>query len=572
MSEAVVGRGGDRDGEIRTGGAGEEGRVSTGDSSTPGSDPTADALATLLARTEQALASLAALLAPAGQSPTDQSLAGPFRVPRAAVDHVERLRRLIDAIDARLLPVIDAEGMWSLDGQRSFAAWLEGRTGTSRASATRRIGRGRALRDHLPTTRAQFEAGALDAQRVDHLITTASSPQRIDALGRPRVGEAFLATEATTLTAAQTRVLVRQWAAMADPAAEERAARVAIERCEFTLAPTLGGWHAQGWLDHETGLTLRTALDAATGRPAQGDTRTRGQRDAAALLSLAHVALDDGVLQKGARVRPHLLIHVPLETAERLGRATACQANARGIPGEIAEPIDVDTADSDADTAAYCALAGVDGAVARATDTCSTDALALAAQVAEHTHRALPPRRCGPRSADADADAVTDDLEAVIPPTAPPGVLIGSPPATFDDGTPLSPHQLARFLCDGALTRLIFDSAGEPLDVGRAQRIFTTAQTKAVIARDRHCRYPGCNAPPGWGQIHHALTWARGGATDIGNAILLCWSHHRVVHQLNLSVHRHTDRWEYHTADGHLHGTTPRTGHPRLPGLDLRSA
>lgn len=555
----------------------------------------AGAIVALLARTADALAELSGLLTPVASEAA--SVGGAVNVPRAAVGHIEQLRRLIAAIDARLLPVIDAEGLWALDGQRSFSAWLEARTGVGRAQAHRRIRRGEALRDHLPTIRASFESGELSADQVDTLIgATTSSTQRIDALADPVAGEPFLAEAAVQLTTAHTRTMAREWAAAVDPNAEERQARESLERCEFSLSPTLGGWHAQGWLDHEAGLTLRTALDAAIGRPAEDETRTRGQRNAAALVSLAHLALDAGALQKGARVRPHLLIHVPVQTAQRLAQATGRQARAFGaVSGHAGNDTGNDTgtdadsgtdSDTDAGTdtdrrtpigtaeaagpAAPSDVAGLEATIST-TDAGApplpADPLQLVAQVAEHTDRARPPRAC-PADRAGPVDGRTSDLEALIPPAAPPGALAGCPPATFADGTPLSPHQLARHLCNAALTRIVMGPSSEPLDVGREQRIFTAAQTKAVIARDRHCQYPACNAPPAWGEIHHALDWALGGRTDIANAILLCWSHHRVVHQLNLTIHGHTDRWEFHDRNGHPHATTPRRGnHPHLPGL-----
>lgn len=62
----------------------------------------------------------------------------------------------------------------------------------------------------------------------------------------------------------------------------------------------------------------------------------------------------------------------------------------------------------------------------------------------------------------------------------------------------------------------------------------TAAMRRAIMARDRHCIWPGCDTPAGWCDCHHAIHWAHGGPTSIDNGVLLCGRHHDRVHQ-----HRH---------------------------------
>lgn len=68
-----------------------------------------------------------------------------------------------------------------------------------------------------------------------------------------------------------------------------------------------------------------------------------------------------------------------------------------------------------------------------------------------------------------------------------------------------------------------------PLDVGRTQRTATTAQRRVLALRDGGCLIPGCGVPAEACQVHHLHEWAGGGATDLANCVLLCWSHHRQV-------------------------------------------
>ncbi|PRY49116.1 HNH endonuclease, partial [Knoellia remsis] len=52
--------------------------------------------------------------------------------------------------------------------------------------------------------------------------------------------------------------------------------------------------------------------------------------------------------------------------------------------------------------------------------------------------------------------------------------------------------------------------------------------------RDRHCTFPGCDAPAMWSRAHHVVHWADGGPSDLSNAALLCQRHHTLVHERRL--------------------------------------
>lgn len=68
-----------------------------------------------------------------------------------------------------------------------------------------------------------------------------------------------------------------------------------------------------------------------------------------------------------------------------------------------------------------------------------------------------------------------------------------------------------------------------PIAVGRAQRLATTAQRKALAVRDNGCIIPGCDLPPNRTQPHHVTDYSLGGPTDLDNLASLCWVHHRQV-------------------------------------------
>jgi hypothetical protein len=95
----------------------------------------------------------------------------------------------------------------------------------------------------------------------------------------------------------------------------------------------------------------------------------------------------------------------------------------------------------------------------------------------------------------------------------------------------LVPVEVARRLaCDASVVRGVTAGTSEPLELGRMTRVPSAAQRRAVILRDRHCRFPGCDRPPAWGDVHHIRHWPDGGRTDLCNLLLLCRRHHRLCH------------------------------------------
>jgi hypothetical protein len=104
------------------------------------------------------------------------------------------------------------------------------------------------------------------------------------------------------------------------------------------------------------------------------------------------------------------------------------------------------------------------------------------------------------------------------------------PIGELDHVDPVSSDTARRIACDASLMRVVLNGRSEPLDVGRRTAIVPPAMRRAVIVRDRHCRFPGCDRPHAWCDAHHVVHWADGGATSAGNLLLLCRRHHRLVH------------------------------------------
>ena len=97
------------------------------------------------------------------------------------------------------------------------------------------------------------------------------------------------------------------------------------------------------------------------------------------------------------------------------------------------------------------------------------------------------------------------------------------------DGLRVSAETARRVACDAGAVVMRHAADGAVLDVGRKTRTIPPALRRALQARDRQCRFPGCNARRCDG--HHVEHWADGGATRLDNLVLLCRRHHRAVHE-----------------------------------------
>lgn len=116
------------------------------------------------------------------------------------------------------------------------------------------------------------------------------------------------------------------------------------------------------------------------------------------------------------------------------------------------------------------------------------------------------------------------------------------PGYTEDGGHPLPAPAVEQAICTTGHTPVTVDARGNPLDVGREQRLFTPKQRIALAIRDGGCRWRGCGMPASYCEAHHIDTWAaHGGRTDIDRGILLCRFHH-----MNLHHHRYRITRDHH--------------------------
>jgi uncharacterized protein DUF222/HNH endonuclease len=107
---------------------------------------------------------------------------------------------------------------------------------------------------------------------------------------------------------------------------------------------------------------------------------------------------------------------------------------------------------------------------------------------------------------------------------------LGAPAADLELSLPISTRTLERVACDCTMSRvLLADSM--VIDVGRATRVVSAPTRRALRTRDHGCRWPGCDRRVDWSTPHHIVAWSRGGPTILSNLVLLCYFHHRLVHE-----------------------------------------
>jgi hypothetical protein len=99
------------------------------------------------------------------------------------------------------------------------------------------------------------------------------------------------------------------------------------------------------------------------------------------------------------------------------------------------------------------------------------------------------------------------------------------------DAVAIPDSTLRRLGCDATVARIVLGPQSVAIDVGRAARLFSPAQRRALAHRDGGCRFPGCDRPPVYTDAHHLVSWLDGGPSDLSNAVLLCRHHHRQVHE-----------------------------------------
>jgi hypothetical protein len=233
------------------------------------------------------------------------------------LDHVQDLVAEQNRIAARLARAVRAaenRQACEHDGLKTMKAWLRTHTRLSGAAIAGVVREGRAI-ERLTAVEAAFLAGAVTADQVD-TIAEIVKPENLDRASVQDIDlgvvESALLTVATTQPFTRLATAVGAYLARLDPDGREPDP---TEERSLVLVQHPDGMVTGGLtLDQHGGETVMTALEAtAAASRCAGDTRTRAQRMADALVQICANALATGSTPQLRSVPAQLLVMIDEE-------------------------------------------------------------------------------------------------------------------------------------------------------------------------------------------------------------------------------------------------------------------
>ena len=98
-------------------------------------------------------------------------------------------------------------------------------------------------------------------------------------------------------------------------------------------------------------------------------------------------------------------------------------------------------------------------------------------------------------------------------------------------GADLPIETVRRIACDADIIPVVLNGPSVPIDVGRAKRLATAHQRRALETVHDTCAIDGCTVAFHHCSIHHIDYWETGGSTNLDNLVPLCSQHHHKAHE-----------------------------------------
>lgn len=447
---------------------------------------------------------------------------------------LERVSAAHLAARSRVLAAFETSSAYADDGHGTTRSWLRWQTRVSAAAAAEATGWMRRLGQHIAVGEA-LAAGELSSSWARALCDWTD---RLPESAREDADVILLAAAAAGAELADLAALADEMRRRTaspdtdegDDGFDDRSVRLDLH--------FRGAGRLEGDLTPRCAAALNAVLDALSKKAGPEDTRTLRQRR-----------------------------HDALEEACRRLVAAGCLPDRAGQPTQIQLTMTLDQLiglyrDSSADGSGAGPLA-----TAGAGDSCDASVVPL---VTGHVDHELLDHLAAMLLPDLGAQHAGDSRGE--PDSRPGGQHDGDPPTQRGrgrhDGDPpkqggrwagkaqraarelvlsqaiallSGPAGLAAYLRRAALSGPAA-SISLPLDVGAATETIPPHLRRAVIHRDGHCAFPGCQHPPPGCQVHHLRPRSEGGATKLGNLALLCSFHHLIaVHRWGWSVALHAD-------------------------------
>jgi hypothetical protein len=403
---------------------------------------------------------------------------------------------------------------WKLYGFSSCASWLAYSTRLNKVTAREHVRVARALVG-LPEVSAAMARGDLSFSQARAITRVADDENELELLQHAR------STSADGLER-----LTRSWRRLGREDEERACSRRHAERFLSMFPDDHGMYVVRGKLDPESGVLLMRAIEAASDALYRGSVpeTTPEQRRADALALLAERALGvgfGGERSESADVRA---------SAEACGGTDQARAPASAETGERAEHAGAD-ASAEAGEGAEQARAPASAETGERAEHAGAPASAETGEGAEYAGADASAEAAPVRAARSDRYLVVLHVdESTLDRSREPGR------SDLEDGTRVSAEAARRIACDAGVVR-VEHGAGVGAEAARCSAPVVGARTRAVPlrlrraleVRDRGCKFPGCGSR--FTDAHHIRHWADGGATRLDNLILLCRTHHRLLHE-----------------------------------------
>ncbi len=493
----------------------------------PGQSPAPDTIAEAVAMAEAGLAHLAS--ADMASLPTIEQA--------DCLRALERMESRHTVARAGVLAAFHAQGGFEDDGHGSARTWLKWQTRVTGGAAAGALGWMRRLSAHA-AVRDALAGGEVSESWARQLCAWS------DLLPEGHRGGA----DVILLGAAAGGAELRDLAGLADQMRRRCAAPDVDGDDGFAgrglrLATTFrGAGKLEGDLSAGCAAALSAVLESLGKKAGPEDTRTKRQRDHDALQEACRRLVGAGGLPDRAGQPTQIVLHLGLDRLRGLpgaAGAEAAWAGAAAGPGDDCDAAVVPVVTGHVDPGVLDRLAaallhppggapGHPGAPARPAASGQPGAPARPAASGQPGAPARPGGAGPADGADAARRARAERAARRMVLAAAADLLSG-------------PGGLAAYLRTNLLPGPAA-SVSLPLDIGAATETIPVHLRRAVTARDRRCRFPGCDQPPAACHPHHIVPRSQGGPTCLTNLLLLCAFHHLIaVHRWGWSITLHPD-------------------------------
>jgi hypothetical protein len=488
---------------------------------------------------------------------------------------LERAESMLITARSAVLAAFTASKAYQDDGQYSPKTWLVAQTRVTRAAAGGAVSWMRRMADH-PAVAGELAAGDVSRSWARYLCDWTD---RLPAASRDAADRILLAAQADGATLADLAALAEEmFRRCAPPDGDGRgdpSSRGVLLDTHFRGAGKL-----DGDLTPRCTAALSAILESLGKKQGPEDHRTLVQRNHDALEELCRRQIAAGGLPDRAGQPTQIQLHMTLDELMRLtGTGTGTGTGTTGTGTGTAGP------------GAACDATIVPVVTGRV-DPVLLDQLAaqLLDRGAAATRHGAGPTGCQPAVPGVPAVPALPGVPGVpAAPAAPAAPAVPAAPAapaasaapSLNGSSPVAPdaRRAARDLVLAQAVRLLSGPGGLaaalragvpylpaaaaslPLDIGKPTDTIPPHLRRAVIVRDRTCRFPGCQQPPAACDVHHVVWRAWGGRTRLVNLVLLCRFHHLIaIHQWGWTITLHSDATVTAVSpDGRrtLHGHSP---------------